>query len=111
MTINIRVPGHRVLIKPEAVEEVSAGGIVLAKPGQQAKLELMATERGTVIAVGPTCWHNYDKDSPDWKPWCKPGDRVVFAKYAGKLIKNPDTEEEFFIMNDEDIQVVLEEAN
>ena len=109
--LKIRVPGHRVLIKPEAIEEVSAGGIVLAKPGAQAKLELMATDRGVVIQVGPTCWENYDKDSPNWSAWCKPGDRVVFARYAGKLVTNPETKEEFFLINDEDIQVVLEEMN
>lgn len=108
--IKIRVPGHRVLVKPEPVEKVSAGGIVIARPGQGDKLELMGTDRGTVVDLGPTCWKNYDADLPEWAPWCKIGDRVVFARYAGKLVKNPETEEEFFLINDEDIQVVLEEA-
>lgn len=110
MPIDIRVPGHRILVKPDPIEEVSAGGIVIAKPGNQAKLEKMATEIGTVVKVGPMCWKNFDSDQPDWKPWCKPGDRVIFAKYVGKLIKHPETEEEFFLMNDEDIQCVLEET-
>lgn len=107
--LKIKVPGHRVLVKPESVEKVSAGGIVIARPGHGEKLEQMATDRGTVVQVGPMCWRNYDYDQPDWKPWAKEGDRVIFARYAGKVVKNPDTEEEFFLMNDEDIQVVLEE--
>lgn len=111
--LKIKVPGHRILVKPEAIEEVSKGGIVLAKPGQQAKLELMATDRGVVVEVGPMCWRNFDYEQADWTPWCKPGDRVVFARYSGKQIKHPETEEEFFLLNDEDIQVVLveEDAN
>lgn len=104
--LKIRVPGHRVLVKPEAVEKVSKGGIILA---QDDKRQFMATDRGTVVDVGPMCWRNYDYGQPDWKPWCKPGDQVVFARYAGKIVKHPETEEEFFLMNDEDIQVVLED--
>ena len=108
--LKIRVPGHRLLIKPEAVEKVSAGGIVIARPGQGDKLEFMGTDRGTVVQVGPLCWHHLDHDDADWKPWCKVGDRVIFARYSGKIVKHPETEEEFFLMNDEDIQVILEES-
>jgi co-chaperonin GroES (HSP10) len=111
MMLKIRVPGHRVLVKGDPVEEVTAGGIVIARPGHGQKLEQQATDRGTVVEVGPMCWKNYDFDKPDWKPWCKPGDRVIFARYAGKLIKHPETEEEFFLLNDEDIQVVMEEVD
>jgi len=107
--LKIKVPGHRVLVKPDSVEKVSPGGIVIARPGQGDKLEYMGTDRGTVVQVGPMCWRNFDYQSPDWKPWCKEGDRVIFARYSGKTIKHPETEEQFFIMNDEDIQVVLEE--
>ena len=109
--IKLRVPGHRILIKPDSVEKVSPGGIVIARPGHGDKLEMMGTDRGTVVQVGPMCWQNFDYQSPDWKPWAKEGDRVIFARYSGKIVKHPETEEEFFIMNDEDIQVVLEEAN
>lgn len=108
--LKIKIPGHRILIKPEPVEEVSKGGIVIARPGNRDKLEQQATDRGTVVGVGPMCWKNFDFDKPGWQPWCKPGDKVVFARYAGKSIINPETKEEFFLMNDEDIQVVLEEV-
>ncbi len=104
--IKIRVPGHRVLIKPDPIEEVSAGGIVLAKPGNQAKLEVMATETGTVVDLGPTCWLNYDRNQPEWTPWCKPGDRVIFAKYAGLRRKGVDGKE-YLVINDKGACAVL----
>ncbi len=107
--LKIKIPGHRVLVKPDAVEKVSSGGIVIARPGQGDKLEFMGTDRGTVVEVGPLCWNHLDKDSSDWAPWCKPGDKVIFARYSGKVLKHPETEEEFFLMNDEDIQAVLVE--
>ena len=107
--LKIKVPGHRILVKPEAVEKVSSGGIVIARPGQGDRLEQMGTDRGTVVQVGPLAWNHLDRESPNWQPWCKVGDRVVFARYSGKTLKHPETEEEFFLMNDEDIQVVLEE--
>jgi co-chaperonin GroES (HSP10) len=31
------------------------------------------------------------------------GDTVFYAKYAGKWIRDPETDEEFLIVNDEDI--------
>jgi co-chaperonin GroES (HSP10) len=46
--LKIKVPGHRILIKPEAVEKVSAGGIVIARPGHGDRLELMS--RPNVLA-------------------------------------------------------------
>ena len=107
--LKLTIPGHRILIKPEAVEKVSAGGIVIARPGKGDQLEQMGTDRGTVVAIGPLCWHLFDKDSPEWAPWCKVGDRVVFARYAGKTVEHPETKEKFFLMLDEDIQAVLEE--
>jgi co-chaperonin GroES (HSP10) len=42
--------GHRVLIRPELVEEKTAGGIILATSAKER--EQQATMRGTVVAVG-----------------------------------------------------------
>ena len=46
-----------------------------------------------------------DGDHPEWKPWCKIGDIVYFAKYGGKFITI--NEEDYIIVNDEDIQGVI----
>lgn len=108
MTLKIRVPGHRVLIRPEELEKKTDWGLVLARPGTAEKLEFMGTDRGTVVQVGPMAWKNFDFDKLGWSRWCEPGDQVIFARYSGKLIVHPETGEQFFLINDEDIQVVLD---
>jgi co-chaperonin GroES (HSP10) len=102
--MSIEVCGHRVLIKPDPLEE-EVNGIIIVHD----KREEGATVTGIVAAVGPTCWNAYDKDHPDWKPWCKIGDHIVYAKYSGKDITDPNTGDKYRLINDEDVQVVLHE--
>ena len=93
----IEPAGHRVLIRPDKVEETSVGGIVLVK--QHVEREQGATVKGVVLAVGPDAW--YDKKSA----WAKPGDRVIFAKYAGQVVGEED--DPLRIVNDEDILAMM----
>ena len=92
--------GHYVLIKPDAVEEASDGGIIL---NVDARRELAATTRGTVVAIGPTAWMAYDFDKPTWKPWADVGERVVFVRHAATIVIDKESDEEFFIIADENI--------
>lgn len=98
----IEPSGHRVLIKPETVEEKTQGGIILAATTQQR--DQQATMRGTVVKVGVNAWKAFD----DGAPWAKEGDYVVFRKYAGEVIKDDETE--FRVINDEDILAVVREG-
>lgn len=103
MTINksgIVPAGHRILVKPDPVEEVSSGGIVLSTKETRER-EQMAQVDGTLVAVGATAW----KDQPDGA-WAKVGDRVSIGKYAGLLRKGKDGEE-YRIVNDLDLVCVL----
>jgi co-chaperonin GroES (HSP10) len=99
-----------VLVKPD-YEEVSKGGIVIVEDDRQG---VAACETGKVVGIGPTAWHAYDKTLPDgkpnthWEPWAKVGDRVVYARYGGKILKDPDTKEKYIMINDVDVQVVVE---
>ena len=94
--------GFRVLIKADVVEEKTESGIILMS--STVEEERLAQMYGTVVAIGPTAWFAYDKkDNPDWKPWCEVGDRVSYAKFGGKFIKDPVTKEEYVIVNDVDI--------
>lgn len=97
----IKPAGHRVLVKPDAVEEISKGGIVLV---QNNKREKEAQITGVIVAIGPNAWKAYDGG----EPWAAVGDRVYFAKYGGELIKDGD--EELRILNDEDITAVFAES-
>lgn len=92
--------GHRVLIKAEEVEETTKGGIVL--PGELTKKQQLAEIRGRVIEIGLTAY------SDQAAPFCKVGDRVIFAKYSGILYDGKDGEE-YRVINDLDIVATIEE--
>jgi co-chaperonin GroES (HSP10) len=111
----LRAQGFRILIKPDPVkdqvkvsEELKKSGFVIGRTADEERRAEVATQIGTVVDVGPTAFHAYDKNSPDWRPWCKVGDRVIFARYSGKLVEDPVTEEKFMMVNDEDIQCTVE---
>ena len=87
--------GHRLLVKPDKVDEVSAGGILL--PTSTQDKEQAAATTGEVIEVGEDCW--YDKPSK----WCARGDKILFARYSGTVVIDQNTAERFVIINDEDV--------
>lgn len=97
----IEPAGHRVLIKPDIVEEKTAGGIILAQTTKER--DQQATMRGEVVAIGVNAWKAFD----DGTPWAAVGDRVCFRKYAGEVIKDGD--EEYRVINDDDCLCVIKE--
>lgn len=97
--------GHRVLIKPDKVEEVTKGGIIIAK--QVVEKEQLAQATGTVVDIGLDCWKEFAE------PWAKIGDKVIYQRYAGMRI--PDGKggfvEDVILLNDLDITgTILEET-
>ena len=110
----LNVTGHRVMVKPDPPkeqvrlsEELKKINFEIGMDSDTERREQVGTQIGTVVGIGHTAWQAFDKSSPDWKPWCGVGDRVIFARYAGKLVSDPVTEEEFMVLNDEDIQCVI----
>lgn len=96
----LKVCGHRLMIKPDPVEKKTASGIVLAV---DEKLHRAATDVGTVVQVGETAWFGF----ADNRQWCAVGDKVQYARYASKFVIDPETDEEFVILNDDDVQVII----
>ena len=94
--------GHRLLVLPDAVEEKTASGIVLAR--ETTGRDEMAQVRGTVAAIGDGCW----KDTPT-SNWAQPGDRIVYGKYSGLMWEGADGKK-YRILNDLDV-VGLEVKN
>lgn len=95
--------GFKVVVKPDPVETKTESGLLLVK---DEKLYRAATTKGTLIAVGPTAWKAYDNG----QPWAAVGDRVYYAKYAGRFVHDNQTDEDYVILNDEDILgIVLDE--
>lgn len=96
--MNIKPIGFSVLIKPDAVEEVSQGGIIL-NPG---KREEAVVVKGTLVAKGGGAWSDKPADS-----YPEVGDRVVYAKYAGTEIEDPESGEKYRLIVDEDIKAIV----
>ncbi len=94
---------YNVVVKPDAVEEVTKGGIIL--PVSTADRDKLAADEGTLVAVSPHAFSYADWPEDEKPP--KVGDRVVFAKYAGSLIKRGDTD--YRIIKDKDIIAVVAE--
>lgn len=99
--MNLKVCGHRVLLKPDYKEEVTEAGIYLGH-SDTFKREQGATQIGIIVDIGPNAWNPHEQYGD---PWAEVGDKVYFAKYAGKEVKaNGNDEIEYMIVNDEDIQ-------
>lgn len=93
---------HSVLIKPDEVETKTASGIVI--PDMVTDKERKAVEYGTVVSVGPRAFIDYGRDPTILKG----GDRISFARYAGKVIKDSD-DVEYILVNDIDILAKIED--
>jgi co-chaperonin GroES (HSP10) len=90
---------HRLLVKPDTVETVTNSGIVLAI---NEKREQAAAEQGVVISKGETCFADYGGRTDT----VVVGDRVLYAKYAGKEVTDLDGTK-YILVNDEDIVGVI----
>jgi len=98
--MQVRPLHDRVLVKRVEEKEVVKGGIIIPDTAKEKPME------GEVVAVGPGKVQDDGKRSPlD----VKPGDRILFGKYAGTEIKIDD--QEYAIMREEEILAVFETAS
>ena len=82
--MNMKPLGDRVLLKVEAAEEKTKGGLYIPQTAQEK------TQIGSVVAVG---------DDETIK--VKAGDRVMYDKYAGTSVKEGG--EEYLILHFTDL--------
>ena len=92
----------RVVIKPDPVVEKTKSGLILAV---DRKLEQGATDRGTIVSIGPDVFAAFKTTLPFGG--LEIGQRVAFAKYSGKWVEDEETQENFLVVNDEDIVTIL----
>lgn len=97
----IKALGFRLLVQPDEVEEITAGGIVLAL---DTKLEKGAQTTGTIVGIGEDVAVAFKPKTEFWG--LKVGDKVHYPKYAGKWLKDTVTKEEVLAINDEDVIAV-----
>ena len=83
--------------EPFTPKEKTKGGILIAQESLE-KLRI-ATNCGYVLRVGPLAY--YDKEKFPTGPWCKQGDWVIFARYAGSRL--PIEGGEVRLLNDDEV--------
>ena len=88
--------GYRLLLLPFTPKEKTKGGILFSQ--EQLDKARIATTCGYVLKMGDLAYK--DKDKFD-KPWCKVGDWVMFARYAGSRL--PIEGGEVRIINDDEV--------
>ena len=94
--------GWRILVLPFTPKEKTKGGIIIAQESLE-KLRI-ATNCGYVIKLGPLAYH--DKEKFPTGPWCKKGQWVIFARYAGSRL--PIEGGEVRLLNDDEVLGTIE---
>ena len=75
--------GWRILVLPFRMDEKTKGGILMGQ--DTLDKQQVASQCGNVLAMGSQCYK--DKERYPSGPWCKVGDWVIFARYAGSRIQ------------------------
>lgn len=100
----VKATGFRAIVVPDTVEKMSKGGIALAL---DERMEANAQVVGTLVDIGEDFATAFKPKTPQWG--LRVGDKVFYAKYAGKWVKDPYNGKEYLIINDEDIVCKVEE--
>jgi co-chaperonin GroES (HSP10) len=104
-TTGILPTEYKVLIAPKPAEE-RKGSIIM--PDQVQEAEKFAAIEGTIVGMSHLAFTYVGED--EWagkKP--QPGQRVVFAKYAGVRMKSPKDGQEYLLINDKDVVATIED--
>jgi chaperonin GroES len=78
-----RPTGWRLLVLPFRIKEKTEGGVILGQ--ETLERQQVASQCGNVLAMGSSCYN--DRERYPNGPWCKVGDWVIFARYAGSRIE------------------------
>ena len=108
----MKICAFRVLIKPDPLDDKikskdSDFELVAVRGRDDQRKERAAQTTGVVVQVGKTAWKGYD----DGEAWAEVGDRVLYTRYGGKYISNPqDPDNDLIIVDDENILAILEDG-
>ena len=88
--------GYRLLVLPFTPKEKTKGGILFSQ--ESLDKARIATTCGYVLKMGDLAYQDKDKFG---EHWCKKGDWVIFARYAGSRL--PIEGGEVRILNDDEV--------
>ncbi len=94
--------GWRMLILPFKMNEKTKGGLYLGQ--DTLERQQVGSTCGLVLAMGPDCYG--DKEKFPEGPWCKKGDWVIFARYAGSRIQIDGGEVR--LLNDDEVLATID---
>ncbi len=97
MAANLKPLADRVVVEPLEEEQMTATGVYLPDSAQERPM------KGSVIAVGPG---RLDDKGKRVAVELKPGDTVLYAKYAGTEVKLGD--KELLVLKESDILAIIE---
>jgi co-chaperonin GroES (HSP10) len=94
--------GNRILVKPDPVETKTKSGLILQI---DEKIAAAASVTGTLVSMGEVAWKEFVDGvfKSVYEPYASIGDRIQFRRYTGVTVRDPDTEEEYILMNDSDV--------
>ena len=95
--------GWRILVLPFQPKRITKGGVHIADTA--AERQHVATVCGLVLAMGEDCYS--DKKRYPRGPWCKKGDWVMFARYAGSRFKIEGGE--IRILNEDEVLATIQD--
>lgn len=85
----------RIIVEPTEALKVSTGGIIIPEAVQEKQ------SQGVVVAVGEGKFENGNRI----RPCVRPGDVVVYGKFAGTELKIEG--KDYLIMRENDVLVIL----
>jgi len=94
--------GWRMVVLPFKMPEKTKGGLYLGQ--DTLERQQVGSTCGLVLAQGPDCYKDTER-YPDG-PWCKKGDWVIFARYAGSRIQIDGGEVR--LLNDDEVLATIE---
>ena len=93
--MNLKPLGDRLIIRAIEEEETTASGIVLPDTAKEKP------QKGKVLAVGDG---KINEDTGKRTPLdVSEGDEVLYSKYGGTEIKDPDTGEDLLVLRESDV--------
>jgi len=105
--MTITVTGCRILVKPFKIQEhdkvfesAKKAGIILTEVSERK--EQINVDKGTVLQIGSKCHEDYVGE-------LKVGDVIGYAKFGGKFIQEPGSEEVFLVISDEDVVAIFKD--
>jgi len=81
--------GNRIVVYPDAVKDVTEGGLIIPDMALEKPLE------GVVVFIGPAASQ------------VKIGDRVLYTRFTGAEAKVPTYEKPVLIMREADVLVIM----